>query len=58
MRYNIQVKREILVQVEVEANSTEEALSKYERGEVSEEEEIVDSSDIEAPLIDLVEEQT
>ena len=53
-KYNLQVKREILVQVEIEANSPEEALSKYREGDI--EEDVVDVSDIGEPLVDLVEE--
>lgn len=48
-KYEVVVKREILVSVTLEANSAEEALSLYEMGYPSDLEDVLDSSDIEPP---------
>lgn len=53
-RYELQVKRVILVSLTIDAESKEDALEKYINGDFTSEEEVTDSSDIEPPLIDEV----
>ena len=53
MKYQVSVKREISVFVEIEAESEEEALSKYINGDYDTKiEEITDCSDIESPSVE------
>lgn len=50
--YSIQVKREILVSVEIKAESLESALEKYYNGNYEQkDEEVLDSTDTEAPSV-------
>lgn len=51
MLYQISVKRQIQVLVEIEADNEQDALFKYEVGNFESKEEIVDSSDIELPTV-------
>lgn len=45
--YCLQIERKILIDVEVYADSKEEAIAKYHANDTSKQEEITDSSDIE-----------